>query len=199
MSYKAAQRSLPRFVAGFVFLGLVGCGGRDAPREVVQAGDPADRSRLFTLLPPSFTGVDFVNRLRDTEEMNVFTYRNYYNGGGVALADLTGDGLPELLLSANQGGPRLYLNRGGFRFQDATKASTLHSASDSWTTGVVFADVNGDGRLDLYVCKAGQLEPERRANELWLNQGLDEDSVPVFREVGEAFGVADEGYTIHAS
>jgi hypothetical protein len=162
-------------------------------------GDAADRSRLFTLMPPSATGVDFANRLRDTKEMNVFTYRNYYNGGGVALGDLTGDGLPEIVLGSNQDGPRLYLNLGGFRFRDATRESGLRSADESWTTGVLFADVNGDGRLDLYVCKAGPLSAEKRGNELWLNEGLSPDSVPVFREVGEQYGVDDQGYTIHAA
>ena len=158
-----------------------------------------DRSRLFTLMPTSVTGVHFANRLRDTKEMNVFTYRNYYNGGGVAIGDLTGDGLPEMVVSANQEGPRLYLNGGDFRFRDVTRESRLRSAADSWSTGVVFADVNGDGRLDLYVCKAGQLPPEQRGNELWLNEGLNGDSVPTLREVAREYGVADQGYTIHAT
>jgi hypothetical protein len=185
-----------------VLLAQIAVGACDRSNDadgVVQMGDAGDRSRLFTLMPPAVTGVDFTNRLRDTEEMNVFTYRNYYNGGGVALADLTGDGLPEIVLTANQDGPRLYLNAGEFRFRDITRASKLRSASGSWTTGVVFADVNGDGRLDLYVGKAGQLPPDERGNQLWLNEGLDADGVPTFREVGEEYGVADEGYTIHAA
>ena len=200
MAFQAALRSLPRFWAGFViFATLAACGGQEDASAVVQMGDAADRSRLFTLMPSSHTGVTFANRLRDTDEMNVFAYRNYYNGGGAALGDLTGDGLPELVLTANQDGPRLYLNRGEFRFRDVTRASGLRSASGSWTTGVAFADVNGDGRLDLYVCKAGPLSPEERGNELWLNEGLDVDGIPTFREVGEAYGVADRGYTIHAA
>jgi hypothetical protein len=180
-------------------IGLGACGGAGGPADVLQMGDADDRSRLFTLMPTAATGVDFVNRLRDTREMNVFTYRNYYNGGGVALGDLTGDGLPEIVLTSNQDGPRLYLNGGEFRFRDVTRASRLRSASGSWTTGVVFADVNGDGRLDLYVGKAGLLPPDERGNELWLNEGLDGDGVPTFREVGKEYGVADEGYTIHAA
>src|SRR5688500_14545283 len=83
-------------------------------KKVTEA--PANEGHLFTRLPSSYTGVQFENRLTDTREMNIFTYRNYYNGGGVALADLTGDGLPEVLLTPNQGGSKLYLNKGNYRF-----------------------------------------------------------------------------------
>src|SRR5881409_3331094 len=81
---------------------------------------PPASGRLFTLLPSSYTGVRFENRLSDTRELNVFTYRNYYNGGGVAIGDLTGDGLPEIVLTSNLGGTHVYLNEGKFRFRDVT-------------------------------------------------------------------------------
>ena len=155
---------------------------------------------LFTLLPASATGVSFENRLVETNERNVFRYRNYYNGGGVAIGDLNGDGLPEVVLTANEGGARLFLNRGGFRFRDITDASKLKRDPGDWTTGVVFADVNADGRLDIYVCRAGPLPPDRRRNQLWINEGTNgPDSVPVFRESAQEFGIADEGYSTHAA
>ena len=183
-----------------VLSGAVGCSRSSESAEVTQAGDaPVVRNELFTKLPSSATGVRFENRLEETSELNVFTYRNYYNGGGVAVGDLTGDGLPEILLTANEGGPRLYLNRGHFHFRDVTKASGITSAKGSWTTGVTFADVNGDGRLDIYICKAGNGPPESRGNELWINQGLDADGVPTFKEMARQYGVADEGYSIQAA
>src|SRR5437764_1492265 len=114
-----------------------------------SAAAPAADGRLFTLLPSSYTGVRFENRLTDTPDLNVFTYRNYYNGGGVAIGDLTGDGLPEIVLTSNQGGPRLYLNEGKFRFRDVTEQAGLKSKG--WTTGVTLADVNRDGWPDIYV------------------------------------------------
>jgi hypothetical protein len=153
---------------------------------------------LFTLLPASYTGVRFANRLTDTHDLNVFTYRNYYNGGGVALGDLTGDGLPEIVLSSNQGGIRLYLNEGKFRFRDVTDEAGLKSARP-WTTGVTIADVNGDGLLDIYVCHAGNADKAQRANELFINQGLDAQGVPTFKELAAAYGVADEGWSTHAA
>ena len=120
---------------------LAGCSAASDPTA------PSSGSRLFTLLPSSYTGVRFENRLTDTRELNVFTYRNYYNGGGTAIGDLTGDGLPEIVLTSNLGGTRLYLNEGKFRFRDVTEQAGLHSKG--WTTGVTLADVNGDGRLDV--------------------------------------------------
>src|SRR5438045_6070578 len=114
-------------------------------------------------MPSSYTGVQFANRLTDTRDLNVFTYRNYYNGGGVGIGDLTGDGLPEIVLTSNQNGPKLYLNLGQFRFQDVTKDAGI-AEGGRWTTGVTLADVNGDGKLDVYVCHAGRKPGALRAN-----------------------------------
>jgi hypothetical protein len=163
------------------------------PSELPPAGE-----HLFTRLSSDYTGVRFENRLVDTPELNVFTYRNYYNGGSVALGDLTGDGLPELFLTSNLGENRLYLNEGAFRFTDVTKQAGV-GGTGTWTTGVTFVDINGDGWLDMYVAYAGPVEVEGRANELFIHQGLDDDGVPVFTESAAAYGIADQGYTTHAA
>src|SRR2546423_7839391 len=167
----ARQVAPLRFVmAGACLLaGCSGVKGSEAP--------PAD-GRLFSLLPSSYTGVRFENRLSDTRELNVFTYRNYYNGGGTAIGDLTGDGLPEIVLTANLGGTRLYLNEGKFRFRDVPQQAGLESQGG--TPGVKLADVNGDGQLDIYVCHAGNGDRRLRANELYINPGLNRDGVPTF-------------------
>ena len=178
---------------------VAGCSREDASvREVLAGEAPAADGRLFTRMPASYTGVRFENRLTDTRELNVFTYRNYYNGGGVALGDLTGDGLPDLLLTSNTGGNRLYLNQGNFRFRDVTKEAGV-GGKGFWATGITFADVDGDGRLDIYVCFAGNVAGERRANELYINQGLNANGVPTFAEMAAEYGVADEGYSTHAA
>jgi hypothetical protein len=162
-------------------------------------GLPQDSARLFTLLPASATGVRFENRLRETNERNVFTYRNYYNGGGVGIGDLNGDSLPDLVLTANEDGPRVYLNRGQFRFDDVTTQAGVRSAAGQWTTGVVLADVNADGLLDLYFCRAGPVAPEKRANALWINKGASGNGIPTFVDRAEQYGVADQGYSTHAA
>jgi enediyne biosynthesis protein E4 len=173
------------------------CSGASEAGANRDAAPPAD-GRLFTLLPSSYTGVRFANRLTDTHDINVFTYRNYYNGGGVALGDLTGDGLPEIVLSSNQNGIRLYLNEGKFHFRDVTDEAGLKSTRP-WTTGVTIADINGDGLLDIYVCHAGNADKAQRANELFINQGLGAHGVPTFKEMAAAYGVADEGWSTHAT
>ncbi|NUO62062.1 MAG: VCBS repeat-containing protein [Gemmatimonadaceae bacterium] len=175
------------------------CSGHDRPVDVARTGAaPAADGHLFTLLPASYTGIRFENRLAASTELNVFTYRNFYNGGGVALGDLTGDGLPEVVLSSNQHGITLYLNEGKFQFRDVTAEAGIES-DRPWTTGITLADVDGDGRLDIYVCHAGKADPRERANELWMNQGLDAHGVPTFKEMAHEYGVDDQGYSTQAA
>ena len=189
---------LKRLVAVAASSFVVACSASD--RTTTPSGRlPAADGHLFTKLPPDYTGVRFENHLVETRDFNVFTYRNFYNGGGVATADLTGDGLPEVVLTSNQGGARLYLNLGAFRFRDVTEKSGIKfKGSGAWVTGVTIADVNGDGRLDIYLCYAGNGSPEQRANELWINQGVGRDSIPRFREMAAQYGVADQGYSTQA-
>ena len=148
-------------------------------------------------MPSTYTGVSFTNRLSDTRDFNVFTYRNYYNGGGVAIGDLSGDGLPEIVLTSNEGGPKLYLNLGHFQFRDVTKDAGLAEAG-RWTTGVTLADVNGDGKLDIYVCHAGLKPGTLRANTLYINQGMT-GGIPRFKEMAAQYGLADTGYSTQAA
>jgi hypothetical protein len=72
-------------LAGLLCL-LAGCSGdnRPAGEPATTAAPPVD-GHLFTRLPSSYTGVRFENRLTESQDFNVFTYRNFYNGGGVAL------------------------------------------------------------------------------------------------------------------
>jgi hypothetical protein len=176
-------------------LATVCCSKAESGGEV----PPADSTHLFTLLPANATGVRFENRLRETNERNVFTYRNYYNGGGVGIGDLSGDSLPDVVLTANEDGPRLYLNRGQFRFDDVTRQAGVRSAAGQWTTGVALADVNADGLLDIYVCHAGPVTPEKRGNALWINQGAGANGIPTFVNMAEQYGVGDQGYSTHAA
>ena len=183
-----------RLIWGLLSLWLVwGCGGSDAPDQLPPA------ERLFTDLPVGYTGVDFRNDLQYTEAFNPYTFRNFYNGGGVGLGDVNRDGLIDLYFCGNQVENRLYLNRGDFRFEDITAQAGV-ACPDVWSSGVSLADVNGDGWLDIYVCKSGSPEGDNRHNELFLNNANpDADGVVTFTEQAAQWGLDDLGLSTHAA
>jgi hypothetical protein len=140
------------------------------------------------------TGISFINEIESSDENNVFKYRNFYNGGGVATGDLNNDGLPEVFFTANSGDNKLYLNKGNFQFEDITAKAGLNNQG-RWSTGIVFVDMNADGWLDIYVCNAGNmLKPELRKNQLYIN-----NKNLTFTEQAAAYGLDNDGYTTHAS
>jgi enediyne biosynthesis protein E4 len=150
-------------------------------------------STFFTLLPPNRTGVDFINEVVDEENFNILTYRNFYNGGGVAIGDINNDSLPDIYLTANQKKNRLYLNKGNLYFEDITDKAGV-GGSKAWSTGVTMADVNADGLLDIYVCNSGDVTGSLRENELFINNGD-----LTFTEQGAAYNLDNDGYSTHAA
>jgi hypothetical protein len=125
--------------------------------------------------------------------VNIITYEYFYNGGGVAAGDFNNDGLIDLYFTGNMSPNKLYLNKGGFRFEDITKQAGV-SGKTGWKTGVSVADVNGDGLLDIYVCYSGDLDSTQRANQLFINNGD-----LTFTDKARQMGVDDMGYSTHAA
>jgi hypothetical protein len=154
--------------------------------------EKANRPTLFLEISEKTSGVDFRNDLHFDEAFNVFTYRNYYNGGGVAIGDVNGDGLADLYFTANLGPNKLYLNQGDFQFEDVTEKAGV-AGTRAWSTGVAMADINGDGLLDIYVCNSGDVKGDNKQNELFINHGDG-----TFLEQAEAYGLADHGFSTHA-
>jgi hypothetical protein len=150
---------------------------------------------LFTLMPSSVTKAEFINHLDyDTQlktKFNIYTYRNFYNGGGVALGDINNDGLIDIFMTSNMGTNVLYLNKGDFKFEDISEQAGI-GGKGKWATGVAFADVNGDGWIDIYVCNSGNMEGDDRRNELFINKGD-----LTFTEKAKEYGLDDTGYSTH--
>ncbi len=147
----------------------------------------------FERLDSKKTGIDFENRLTDTEDANILDYLYFYNGGGVAVGDINNDDLVDIFLTSNQGDNKLYINQGNFKFKDITEQSGIQQTSD-WNTGVSFADVNGDGLLDIYVCAVVGINGFKGHNELYINNG-DE----TFSEQSKAFGLDFDNYSSTAA
>ena len=150
-------------------------------------------SEIFELLDAEKSGIEFLNEVRNQEGLNIMTYRNYYNGGGVAIGDLNGDGLADIYFTSNLTSNKLYLNQGDWVFKDITESAGV-SGTKTWSTGVVMSDVNADGLLDIYVCNSGGIEGDNKENELFINNGD-----LTFSEMAEDFGLNDEGLSTHAS
>lgn len=152
-------------------------------------GCSQQNDRLFTLLGGGETGIHFKNTIREDENANVLNYTYFYNGGGVAIGDINNDGLQDVLFTGNMVSNRLYLNKGNFQFEDVTEKTGIAS-KQGWCTGATMTDVNGDGLVDIYICRSGDINAERRKNLLFINHGNLN-----FTEEAERYGVADEGYS----
>lgn len=152
-----------------------------------------NENALFSKLDSSNTGINFVNEVKNGVNMNIFKYRNFYNGGGVAIGDINNDGLSDIYFTSNLGTNKLYLNKGHFKFEDISKKAGVEG-NKSWSTGVVMVDINGDGLLDIYVCSAGNNINSTRKSQLFINNGNS-----TFTEKAEQYNLADTGITTHAA
>ncbi|SKC87418.1 VCBS repeat-containing protein [Ohtaekwangia koreensis] len=176
------------FISSLLTVALLAAGCKDSPKQETPSAPPPAET-LFKLLPPAVTHIDFSNTLTEAFNTNVLIYEYFYNGGGVAAGDINGDGLDDLYFTANMAADKLYLNAGGMKFTEITQPSGIHTRNGPWKTGVTMADVNGDGKLDLYICYSGNLRPERRVNELYINYGNDANGIPQFKEEGKKYGL----------
>lgn len=158
---------------------------------------PSDK--LFTLLDKESTKVDFENTVIDSKEHNILIYSNYYGGAGVGISDVNSDGLPDLFFTGNLVGDRLYINKGNLKFEDVTKDSGFKD-NGGWSSGVAMADINNDGRIDIYVCRELYDDrPDLRKNKLYINDGVDAEGVPSFTESAAKYHLDDDQRSRHAA
>jgi enediyne biosynthesis protein E4 len=153
---------------------------------------------VFEVLGPERTGITFANTLKATPAFNMFRYMYFYNGAGVGAGDFNNDGRTDLFFAANQGENRLYLNKGDLRLEDVT-AYTRIPQDGGWSTGVSVVDINGDGLLDIYVCRVGQFEVLKGKNQLLVCAGLDEQGRPYYADRAGEYGVDFSGFSTQAA
>jgi hypothetical protein len=167
---------------------------------LVSCNQESQNATLFEL--QKSTGIDFVNTVKNTKDFNILTYRNFYNGGGVAIGDVNNDGLADVFFTANMGSNKLYKNKGNWKFEDISEKAGFVPKKD-WSTGVVMVDINHDGWLDIYVCNAGYIDGVAPESKLYINNGYTTSSAEgdvSFTESAEQYGLANKGgYSTHAA
>jgi len=161
------------FIASCLLLSLLSC---------------TNNNSLFVSVKKNKTQINFQNNLTSTADLNILNYLYYYNGAGVAAADFNNDGLADLYFTGNQTEDKLFLNVGELQFKDITTEAHINNPFP-WTTGVTTVDINNDGFLDIYICKVGKHNSITGKNLLYLNQGLDKNGIPVFKESASLFGL----------
>lgn len=179
-----------------IFLGLCvfcfSCNNTNKSNQEAQHTNPEEK--LFTSLHSGQTGIDFINNLIETVDLNYYRYAYTYIGAGVATADFNNDGLEDIFFISNSFENKLYLNKGDFKFEDITATSGIVK-KEGFDSGVTVADVNNDGFLDIYISRGGFQEDNNKfANMLYINNGD-----LTFTERAEELGLADTNRSIQAS
>ncbi len=162
-----------------------------------NAGNNSAEPPQFTLLKSDATNINFENVLTQNSKFNVFTYMYYFNGGGIATGDFNQDGLVDLYFTSNMGPNGLFLNQGGFKFEEAAEKAGV-SGQNGWTAGATVVDINNDGMLDIYVSQMGDYQDLKGQNQLYVCQEI-KDGIPVFEDQAAYYGLDFSGFATQAA
>ncbi|MBS1505474.1 MAG: VCBS repeat-containing protein [Bacteroidetes bacterium] len=165
---------------------------------LVAFGCSKKKETLFQKLSPDDTGITFANTITETDSFNILTFEYIYNGGGVATADFNNDGLVDILFTGNQVPNKLYINRGGFKFDDVSDKAMVNIAG-RWNSGVAIVDINNDGKMDFYVCATTKPNAADRKNMLFVNQGWGANGTPTFKEMAHDYKIDYDGHSVMAA
>jgi len=152
----------------------------------------------FQSLPTAQTGITFNNVIQDHDTLSILSYEYIYNGGGVAIGDLNGDNLQDIVFTGNMVENAIYLNQGDLKFKDISAAAGILKGR-RWNSGVTLVDVNVDGLLDIYITATGHDKVADKTNQLFVNQGTDENGLPTFVEKAAEYGIADNSNSTNAT
>lgn len=177
------------FIALFIFLFfVVSCKKNESSKKT-----NADvQQTLFSVIPNTSSGIDFMNRIVEDEDINYLHYGYIYNGAGVAAGDINNDGLVDLYFSSNLEYNKLYLNQGNFKFKDITESAGVDGGT-GYKSGVTMVDINNDGWLDIFVCKTAIKDSSFRKKMLYINNGDG-----TFTDKIKEYGLDDRSYTTQA-
>ncbi|MCF7567057.1 VCBS repeat-containing protein [Sabulilitoribacter arenilitoris] len=178
-----------------LFLVFYQCIDKKQEKVLIVGNNKAEDIPLFSLIEGDSIGIGFKNLLPEDEKMNSIFYEYFYNGGGVSVADIDGDNLPELFFTGNLAHNKLYKNLGNFRFKDITKEVGLWD-SPSWTTGTTMVDINNDGIQDIYVCRSGKLDEDKRRNLFFVSH--KKGNTFSYIEKAKQYGIDDPGFSTQA-
>ncbi len=153
---------------------------------------------LLKKISSSHSNIHFNNEITESDSINPLDMEFLYNGGGVAVGDFNKDGLPDLYFTASQVSNKMYLNKGKFVFEDVTEKASV-TGEGRWSNAASVVDINNDGWPDIYVCETIKKDPNQRANLLYINQGLNKEGVPYFKEMAKEYNLADTGFSVHAA
>ena len=143
---------------------------------------------LFQQISSSHSGIHFNNKITENDSINPLDIVNIYNGGGIGVGDFNNDGLQDIFFAGNMVPNRLYINKGDFKFEDVTDKAGIGGLG-RWGRGVSVIDINNDGLMDIYVCNTIYADSNRRRNQLYINQGVDKDGIPHFKEMAKEYGL----------
>ncbi len=177
----------------FFFLVLLAITACQKQTDLSKTDEELVANIKLEALSPDKTGITFSNDIDEEGRINIFTWHFLYNGGGVAAGDINNDGLTDLYFTGVMVPDKLYLNKGDFTFEDITLNSGI--SPEPWSSGVTMVDINGDGLLDIYVCRNSPTGiPDNNRNKLYINQGKN-----VFREQAAVYGIDDPGFGVQAA
>ncbi len=152
----------------------------------------AQKEKLFRKIDAKASGLDFINTISENDSINILENEFTYNGAGVAVGDLNGDGLQDIYFAGNQVPNKLFLNKGDLKFEEVTDQAGVQKKSGQWSSGVTFVDINSDGKQDIYVCNTMMEDSLLLRDLLFVNQGNNENGIPQFKEMGTAYGITDD-------
>ncbi len=154
-----------------------------------------NQNRLFQFLSSDYTHLDFSNTIVENETLNILDYEYIYNGGGVGIADFDSDGLLDVCFTGNMVTSRIYINQGNLKFKDVSKEAGF--ITNKWCTGVSIVDINNDGKPDIHISTAHDLNLESTKNYFFINKTTDSGTV-LFENMADEMNLADTSYSVQA-